>query len=129
VLLALTWFRLEELCAAVEAQPREAIPVLGPAVDEEGRLGQHEEVADARQPLRVRRALGLLVERAVQARAAAWVVVGREHEADRDEAWPPVGILGREDGFATRSEEDAFGRRQRRRAFHERNRARGTGRT
>ena len=55
--------RLDEVGAAVDPEPGQPAPVLGPAVDEERDLGPGEEVADAGEPVRIRFPLRLLVER------------------------------------------------------------------
>src|SRR5437773_3623974 len=87
VLLPLMRLGLEELTATLEAEPGELRPVLRPAVDQERRLRQDEQVADAAEIVRVGAALRLLVERAVEPRRAVPSVVA-DDEADRDEPRP-----------------------------------------
>ena len=56
---------LEQLGVRVEPDPAETRPVLGPAVDEQRRLGQDEDVADPGEVVRIVALLRLVVERVV----------------------------------------------------------------
>jgi hypothetical protein len=89
VLVALMWLRFEQLTSAVQSQPREPRPILGPAIDEERDLRQHEQVVDAGQVVGVLAPLPLLVERAVEP-GPGQSVVGYDEVANRDEPWPSL---------------------------------------
>ena len=106
MLLDLVRLGFEELRPAVQAQPAEPRPVLGPAVDEEGGLGQDEEVPDPGEIVDVVGSLRLLVERAVEPRPSEAIVVA-DDEADRHEAGPAVGCRRRQGRRPRRRQERA----------------------
>src|ERR1700688_4120354 len=75
--------RHQNVTAPTQAKPAEPRPVLGPAVEENRRLGPSAEAADPGEGPRVVGPLRLLVERAVKTRAGAGIVA-TDDEADRD---------------------------------------------
>src|SRR5204862_5094121 len=72
---------------AVEPEPAQLAPLLGPVVDEESRIREDEEVLDTGELPRVLGSLRLVVERTVDPRMAARRVLA-DDETDRHEAGP-----------------------------------------
>ena len=102
VLVAFVGLRFEQLCPAVDADPAQVRPVLVPAVGEDDRLREDQQIAHPARLVGIRRGLGFLVDRAVEPWAAEPVVRITHDVADRDEAWSPVWIKrgeGRESGL------------------------------
>jgi hypothetical protein len=92
MLVALVGLWLEDLGPAVGPHPTELRPILRPAIGEDDRLRQDEDVANAAQVGRIGRRLRLLVDRAVQARAAQRVIRLPDDEADGHEPGPAVRV-------------------------------------
>src|SRR4051812_38900791 len=82
VLLSLARLGLEQLTPAVEPEPAQLAPLLGPVVDEESRIREDEEVLDTGELPRVLGSLRLVVERTVDPRMAARRVLA-DDETDR----------------------------------------------
>ncbi len=79
----------DEVAQDLDPDPAQAGPILGPAVDEDRRLGSVGQVADAGERQRVVGRLRLLVERAHDRGCGPGLV--KKDEADGHEARPTVG--------------------------------------
>jgi hypothetical protein len=108
VLLDLARLRLDELADPVAAEPAEARPVLVPAVHEDGRRRQDEEVPHALKFLRVGAPLRLFVERGVERDPAQGILALAEDVADRHKPRSSVRAHRRQDAASRGLQERAL---------------------
>lgn len=109
MLVALARLRLHELRPRFQAEPAEALPVLGPAIDQERGLGPDEQILHAREVVRVGAPFRLLVQRTVDPQPSVCRRRITHHEANRDEAGAAIS-LRRGEGRAPRVGKECHGR-------------------